>query len=404
MERLFELQHIIIQQIESLPFSWRTQFNDFVSSGPVCGILGARGVGKTTFLLRHAISLGAKQRKALYVSADNAFFLTHRLSELVEFLYKHTETRNLFIDEIHKYPHWKMELKNIIDSYPSFQIFFSGSSMIDLIEGKYDLSRRVVLHHLHGLSFREYLEFYQQLQLPQLKLDDVVKHHREIAQNLNTDGILNHFNDYLKLGYYPFMKGKLPDKDKFQLLDNAVQMAIYEDIATLHTLKTPSLSTIERLYQFVLNSSPGELNASKLATLLAKDFDSISTYLRYLEQAGLLRFIYPNLSGGAFLRNPIKMYPDNTNLMHAAHLPLAQDQFKGKARETFFVNQVQNSGRTIFYSKIGDFKVEDYVFEVGGKGKTTKQLHATKNAYILSDDIFIGTETTIPLYLMGFLY
>lgn len=404
MERLFEIQRIIIEQVENEPFFWRTQFDNFVATEHVCGILGARGIGKTTFLLRHAIRSGAKERKALYVSADNIFFLENTLLKLVDSLYKQTNTRFLLIDEIHKYQNWQLELKNIVDTYPSFQIFFSGSSMIDLAQGKYDLSRRVVLHKLCGLSFREYLAFYLQKKLPKFSLDEILSSHLEIAQGLDLTGILKHFGDYLKLGYYPFFKKYSQERDKFQSLDNAIQMTIYEDIGTLHSLKTPSLNTIEQLFKFVLNSSPGELNASKLASSLGKDFESISNYLKFLEQAGLIRFIYPGSSGQASLRNPIKMYPENTNIIHAAYLPLAQDQAKGKIRETFVVNQIQNTEHPIFYSKVGDFKIDDHIFEVGGKNKTKKQIKGEKDGFILADDILVGSKDVIPLYLFGFLY
>lgn len=404
MEQLFEIQKIILEQMEKDPYFWRSQFDQFLAIRHICGIVGARGVGKTTFMLHHALASGAKQRKALYVSADNIFFLEHKLIDVVDYLYKQTDARTLCVDEIHKYPNWKMELKNIADTYPSFHIYFSGSSMIDLIEGKYDLSRRVILNKLCGFSFREYLEFHLGKKLPKLELETILASHQMIAQGLEIPGILKHFNDYLKLGYYPFFKGFILDKDKFQALENGVQMTIYEDIGTLHSLKTPSLAVIEQLYKFVINSSPGELNASKLASLLGKDFDTISGYLKFLEQAGLIRFIFPASSGDAYLRNPIKMYPENTNLIHAAYLPLAQDQAKGKIRETFVVNQVQNAELPIFYSKKGDFKIGDHIFEIGGKGKNGKQIRAESSAFILADDILVGSKNVIPLYLFGFLY
>lgn len=404
MERLFEIQRIILEQVEQDPYFWRAQFDLFLAVHHICGIVGARGVGKTTFMLRHALNSGAKKRKALYVSADNVFFLENKLIDVVDYLYKQTDARILCIDEIHKYPNWKMELKNIADIYPSFRIFFSGSSMIDLIQGKYDLSRRVTLNKLCGFSFREYLEFHLGKKLPKLTIESILSSHQTIAQEIEITGILKHFNDYLKLGYYPFFKGFVLDKDKFQALDNGVQMTIYEDIGTLHSLKTPSLAIIEQLYKYVINSSPGEINASKLASVLGKDFESISNYLKFLEQAGLIRFIFPGNSGDAYFRNPIKMYPENTNLIHAAYLPLAQDQTKGKIRETFIVNQVQNAEIPIFYSKKGDFKIGDWIFEIGGKSKNGKQIKGINNAYILADDILVGSKNVIPLYLFGFLY
>lgn len=404
MEILFEIQRIIIEQVESQPFFWREQFNQFVAAEHVCGIIGARGIGKTTFLLRHAIESGAKKREALYVSADNIFFLENSLVDLAHYLYKQTLTRLLFIDEIHKYPNWRQELKNIVDTFPSIRVFFSGSSMIDLVQGKYDLSRRVILHRLCGLSFREYLQLSHGIALPKFTLEEILSSHLQIAQSLQITGVLRHFAEYLRVGYYPFFKGYSQDRDKFQALDNSVQMTIYEDIATLHSLKTSTLAVIEKLYKFVLNSSPGELNASKLSNALDKDFESVSNYLKYLEQAGLIRFLYSGNSGQASLRNPVKMYPENTNLIHAAYLPLAQDQAKGKIRETFVVNQIQNVEKAVFYSNVGDFEVDDYVFEVGGKAKKRRQICNEKNGYILADDLIVGSKGTIPLYLFGLLY
>ncbi|MCX6990516.1 MAG: AAA family ATPase [Chlamydiae bacterium] len=404
MEKLFEMQRIIIEQFEERPFYWRSQFDSLPQTEVITGILGARGVGKTTFLLNHVINSGAKKRKALYVSADNIFFLEHRLLDVVDYLYKQTDVRLLCIDEIHKYPNWRMELKNIADTYSSFQIFFSGSSMIDLSQGKYDLSRRVLLHRLSGFSFREYLEYYQGVKIPILSFEKILSSHLEIAQDFPVTQVLKHFNDYLRIGYYPFFQGFTRDLDKFQSLENAVQMTIYEDIGTFHSLKTSSLSTIELLYKYIINSSPGEINASKLAKNLGKDFDTISDYLRYLEQAGLIRFIYSNSGGNSYLRNPIKMYPDNTNLIYAASLSLLQDQERGKVRETFVVNQMQNQKNPIFFSQKGDFKINDVIFEVGGKSKSTAQIRGEEKAFILADDILVGSKSTIPLYLFGMLY
>lgn len=404
MEKLFEIQHIVLEQFEKHPFYDRTIFQQMSMDNQINGIVGARGIGKTTFLLNKALQHGAKQRKALYVSADNLFFLENKLIDLTDYLYKKTDAELLCIDEIHKYPNWEQELKNISDIYPSIKIIFSGSSMIDLMEGKYDLSRRVSLYHLYGFSFREYLEFYLGKKFPLISLEELIQSHLEFAQSIEVSKILKHFEEYLTIGYYPFFTSFTRQQDKFQTLNNSVQMTIYEDFATLHTLKTPSLLIIEKLFKYIINSSPGEVSAGKLARLLRKDFETISNYLHYLEQAGLIRFIYPNNGGGAFIRNPIKMYPENVNLIHAAYLPLTDDLAKGKMRETFIVNQIQNANIPIFYSKHGDFKVGDYIFEIGGKNKSSKQLQGARNGLVISDDILIGSKHCIPLYLFGFLY
>lgn len=400
MEKLFEIQKILLEQFEKESFYWREIFSEMSLENGVNGIVGPRGVGKTTFLLHYTLK---NISKTLYISADNLFFLNNRLVDLVDDLYKKTDVRLLCIDEIHKYPNWKQELKNITDTYPSFKILFSGSSMIDIVSGKYDLSRRVTLYHFCGFSFREYLEFYHGEKIPKISFDSLLENHLQIAKDLPVKQILEHFNDYLRLGYYPFFHKFSQEKEKFQALNNSIQMTIYEDIATLHSLKTSSLSIIERLYKFVINSSPGEVNASKLSNVLDKDFNSVSTYLRCLEQAGLINFIYSNSSGKSALKNPTKMYPENTNMIFASYLPIANDQAKEKIRETFFVNQMENIQTPIFYSFNGDFKIQDWIFEIGGKNKSTKQLKRNRG-FVLADDLIIGSEKVIPLYLFGFLY
>lgn len=399
MQRLFEIQEILLEQFKKERFYFREVFSKITLENGINGVIGSRGVGKTTLLLHHTLK---NKPTTLYVSADNLFFLTNRLVDLVDYLYKQTDVTLLCVDEIHKYPNWKQELKNITDTYPSFKVLFSGSSMIDLISGKYDLSRRVTLYKLCGFSFREYLEFYHKKKIPLIRLNQLTKDHLAISQDFASKSMLKDFNDYLKFGYYPFFNKFSQEKEKFQVLNNSIQMAIYEDIATLHSLKTSSLSIIEKLYKYVINSSPGEVNASKLSNVLNKDFESISNYLLYLERAGLINFIYSNSSGKTALKNPIKMYPENTNMIFSSYLPISDDLAKGKIRETFFVNQIQNNETPIFYSKTGDFEVQNLIFEIGGKNKTSKQLKG-KEGFVLSDNLLIGSKEIIPLYLFGFL-
>ena len=305
---------------------------------------------------------------------------------------------------MHKYQNWNQELKNISDIYRDFRILFTGSSAIDIAKAKYDLSRRVTLHHLSGLSFREYLELYLDIKLPKISLKDLLRKHIDFANEINVASILKHFKEYLQHGYYPFFRELTNDYEKYQAIENACQKTIYEDISTLHSLKTPTLMIIEKLLKYVVNSQPGELSAYKLANLLNKDFENISQYLRYLEEAGLVRALYSNKVGKPHFKNPCKMYPGNTNLIYASYLPQLQDSTIGKVRETFAVNQLQNAREAVFYTATGDIKVSDYIFEIGGKNKSKKQIKDARNAYILADNILVGSRDIIPLYLIGFLY
>lgn len=404
MNKLFDIQQIILGQFQKQPFYARKVFETINLDNYVTGIVGPRGIGKTTFLLKHALENGAGERLALYVSADNLYFLDNSLVDLVDQLYKETDIRLLCIDEIHKYPNWNQELKNIADTYLEFRILFSGSSTIDLIHGKYDLSRRVTLFYLHGLSFREYLEITLQKKFPILQFNEMINARNMLGIVGEDNKILKHFQEYLRVGYYPFFSLFSQEREKFQAIENTTQKTIYEDIGTLHALKTPTLLLIERLFKFVINSAPGELSAYKLASSLGKDFESVTTYLKYLQEAGLIRFIYSQSSGNAALRNPIKMYPENTNLIYSSYLSLTQDKAMGKIRETFVINQLQNANLTVFYSEVGDFKVNDVIFEVGGASKKSKQIKGIENSYILADGIFVGTNRQIPLHLLGFLY
>ena len=204
MDSLFELQAILLDQFHQQRFYHREQFDKINLDNSVTGILGMRGVGKTTFLLHTILKESTAGRRALYVSADHIYFLENKLLDLVGQLYKETDVRLLCIDEIHKYPNWQQELKNISDFYLDFKVMFSGSSMIDIIHSKFDLSRRVTLHRLNGFSFREYLAFNEIQEIPKCDLKTLLDQHASLTQEIETSQILQHFKRYLKIGYFPF--------------------------------------------------------------------------------------------------------------------------------------------------------------------------------------------------------
>ncbi len=404
MEKLFELQNILLKQFVTRKFYPRALFNSFTFDNAICGLVGPRGVGKTTYLLKYALEHGATEQKALYVSADNIYFLETSLLDLVDKLFKETAVRLLLVDEIHKYSGWQQQLKNIRDTYLDFKIIFTGSSQIDLIHGKFDLSRRVTLYQVHGFSFREYLEVVAEQKIPVCTFDEIITNHVSIANELSQLEIIQHFHTYLRSGYYPFYREFTVESEKFQAIENIIQKIIYEDIGTFHSFKTQTLSLIEKLYKFVLNSAPGEVSINKLANALGKDYTNISDYLSYLQQAGLIRFLDSEKAGKAGLRHPTKLYPENSNLMYAAYLPISDEVMRGKVRETFIINHLQNAKVPVFYSEKGDFKIRNCIVEVGGRNKTDEQIKGLKNAYLLKDGIFTGMGKTIPLHLFGFLY
>lgn len=404
MKQLIDAQFFILNDFKEQAFYNRLHYQSIRLANRINGIVGARGTGKTTFLLKTAIDKGAYEGNALYVSADSLFFLDNKIYELCEWIYKETEINYLCIDEIHKYKNWNQELKNIYDTFSGITVLFSGSSMIDILHSKYDLSRRVSLYPMHGFSFREYLEHYLNVEIEPIDLAALTKNHVKISHSLKIPKILKHFREYLKTGYYPFTKNFPHELDRFQGIENIIQKTIYEDISVLHNIKTPSLLIIEKIFKYILGSCAGELNVNKLANRVQRDFNDVNKYLSYLDQAGLITLLYNKKSGKALLGTPTKILPNNSNMIYAFRLALSDDNLIGKVRETFAVSQLKNAGLSVYCSESGDYISDQYTFEIGGKNKSLKQIKDKNNAYVLADDILVGDKSTIPLYLLGFLY
>jgi len=402
MEILFEIYQRLLAQ--SLPKYMRQFYSDFKLDHRCIGIIGARGVGKTTFLLHYLRGEYGQSRQALYVSADNLYFVEHTLVDLVDTFVKGYDGRILCIDEIHKYKNWNQELKNIYDSYPQLQILFSGSSSIDLVKGKYDLSRRVILKTLYGFSFREYLEIQIKKTFPILTFESLL--HEELYQFptlSQTPRLLGHLKDYWRKGYYPTFL-ELPGESAYhETLRNIIDKVVFEDITSFYSLKTPNLDTLKKILYFFATSQPGTININKLSNSLQKDFTTISEYVQILRDSGLLRFLLMKKSEHALVRNAEKIYLDNTNLLWAINEAVGMEPLIGTVRELFVLSSLQNSGKHVFYSDQGDISCDGYTFEIGGKGKSSEQLKGVDKGYLIKDDVLVGDRKSLPLYLFGFL-
>ena len=362
------------------------------------GLIGPRGVGKTTLMLQYIKNELYEEGKTFYFTADHIYFQEATLLEFVSSLYKNEGYQIIFIDEIHKYQNWNQELKNLYDSFPSLKIVFSGSSMLDLVKGSYDLSRRAVLFHLHGLSFREYLNFVCDLDLKPISFEMLLKK----PKIPDAARILPHFQDYLKHGYYPFV---LEDVHSYyEKLTRVIDKTIFEDIANYYNLKTPNLQYFKRILTYLASIPPGELVVHNLAQTLAVDDKTAQHYLSILASVGLIREIYPNGKGSARIRKPSKIFLNNTTLMHTMQQYLEEPIPKGTERELFFIQSLQDAGIELFYSSIGDFRTKKAVFEIGGKNKTRRQLKgAEEPSYLVKDDILTSLKGEIPLFMMGFI-
>lgn len=383
----------------------RACFKNLSTGGRITGIVGERGVGKTTYLLHYLRENYHNNERALYVSADHIYFSENTLVDLADKFTKQHDGEILCIDEIHRYQNWAQELKNIYDFHPKFKIVFSGSSSINLTQEKYDLSRRTILKKLYGFSFREYLEFTLKKKFPLLNLTELTSGNLGNCEEISKiPKLLGRFNDYLKLGYYPFSHELKNERDFYDALSGVIEKVIYQDISSYYSLKTKTLNVFKKILYFIATSTPGSININNLSNSLKKDHTDTGNYLDMLKNSGLLRYLLIDKTGHALIRNAEKVYINNTNLHHAINYDIGKPIEKGALRELFFLSQLESSGYDVFYSKVGDFSCESYIFEIGGKNKSSAQIRNQKKAYIVKDDILYPFGNTIPLYLFGFLY
>jgi predicted AAA+ superfamily ATPase len=379
-------------------------YNQFNIENRLTGLIGPRGTGKTTLLLQYINEKIDNKDECIYASIDNLYFSKHLLIDFVNELYEDYGVRYYFFDEIHKYQNWNQELKNIYDSYPDIKVVFSGSSSIDLIKGTYDLSRRGVLYRIGGMSFREYLLFNDTARIDAVPLDEIIKNKNKIEGKLaGIRRIKGYFKEYLGSGYYPFY---LEDKKTYhQKIIRIIGKTIYEDISNFYRLKTENLSNFKRILSYLATIPPGELNRNSIAKNIGLDNKTIQNYLNILKETGLIELVSVNKSGASLLRQTEKMYLDNPDLYKSIIEEIGYESKIGTIREIFFIKMLKNSGNKIYYSKTGDFEVNNTFFEIGGKNKTKKQIkNDLDNAFLVKDDILYGNRHEIPLYLFGFLY
>jgi hypothetical protein len=375
---------------------------DHFKPGRLTGLVGPRGVGKTTLLLQYIKEHHLGDDSAFYFSADAVYFQQTTLLEFVNELYLTDGIRYFFIDEIHKYKNWNQELKNIYDSFPDISVIFSGSSMLDLVGGSYDLSRRANLYHLPGLSFREYLSFSHKATLDKITLPNLLSQPSQLRHIAQIKRIKGLFKDYLNTGYYPFV---FSDPATYnERLQRVVEKTIYEDIANFFQLKTENLHTFKKILAFLASIPPGEVNTHNIAQNLQTSHQTVAHYLDILQQVHLIRLIYPAEGGNQRLRKPAKIMLNNTNLLHTLALSAGCPINTGTLRETYFIQALADAGLEAHYSKIGDYSYQDTLFEIGGPNKKYKQLRDTSNpAYMVKDNTLLPSPHCIPLLYFGFL-
>ena len=393
---IYEAMRTLYQKFETLLQNTTTDFKRYLYEkvswdSRMVGIIGPRGVGKTTMILQY-IKENLDSKKALYVSADDMYFSENRLTELADNFYKNAG-EYLFIDEIHKYNDWSRELKNIYDSYPTLKVVFTGSSVLDILKGSADLSRRALIYKLQGLSFREYLKYFHNYEIGVYSLEQIINNEVKL-ENINHP--LPLFNDYLLNGYYPF-----GNESELNLrLGQIIVQTLETDIPQYANLNVGTSRKLKQLLSIIAESVPFKPNFSKISEIINVSRNSLDDYFSYMEKAGLIGQLRNETRGIRGVGKVDKVYLDNTNII----FNLAGEKSNaGNLRETFFFNQMRLKNEVIS-SKRADFVIDNYTFEVGGKNKQQKQIEKDGKSFVVKDDIEFGYLNVIPLWAFGLNY
>lgn len=379
-------------ELVSLAFK-RYNYDKLPWEARLVGLMGPRGVGKSTLILQHIKSKSPEeQAKSLYVSADHSYFTTSTLIETAnQFVREGGEW--LYIDEVHKYEGWSQELKQIYDSHPGLHVFFTGSSILDIIDGEADLSRRVILFDMQGLSFREYLEMIHGIKTPIRSLEDILNGKTEIEGLQHPIPL---FNQYLREGYYPFSKEGFFQ----QRLQQVIRLTMEVDIPQYANMSPATGKKLRRMLSIIASNVPYKPEATGLANEIKVSRNDIPTYLLYMEKAGMIGQLRDETGGMRGLGKTEKVYLDNTNIIYALS---GENANIGNVRETFFYNQTRLA-LDVTSSKVSDFSIGKYTFEVGGAKKSHRQIKDVANSFIVRDDTEYANGDILPLWAFGLLY
>lgn len=355
------------------------------------GLVGPRGVGKSTMILQY-IKEHREKRRMLYVTADHLYFSSHTLAETVDEFVKEGGEQ-IFIDEIHKYENWSRELKQIYDSHTDLIVGFTGSSVLDIYKGFSDLSRRAPIFMMQGLSFREYLWLRHAIEVPVYTLNEILENKARLDASRHP---LPLFNDYLLKGYYPFS-----DDSNYEIrLRQVINQTMEVDIPQYAHMTAATGRKLKKLLAVIAQSVPFKPVMDSLSTVIGVSRNILPDYFLYMEQAGMIGQLRNDTGGIRGIGKVEKVYLDNTSL---AYLLGGEATDIGNIRETFFYNQMRVTTEVIS-SRISDFEIAGKTFEVGGKKKGKKQLTDAAEGYVVRDDIEYGSGKIIPLWAFGLTY
>lgn len=399
MEKLFTRQSVLLR---NTGMTFVREIMDRIDwEAPLISIRGPRGIGKTTMMLQYIKkTYGSGNTTVLYCSLDSVYFANKNILDLANSFYSNGG-RHLFLDEVHKYPTWSQEIKEIYDTYPDMKVVISGSSLLNILTGDADLSRRCMPYEMQGLSFREFLKLYKKIDIPVWKLSDILNKPAALCDSvLDQCQPLPLFREYLKYGYYPFyLKNK---SNYYQLIEQVISYVIETELPQIYNVEPALVRKIKALLDNVCNSIPFEVDATKLASVIGIHRTTVVNYLYMLDKAKVINMLFADTKSIKKLQKPDKIYTENPNILYAL---AGSDANIGTIRETFVVNQLTYNNTIEYGKEQGDFKIDGkYTLEVGGKKKDYSQIADLPDSYVLADDIETPFGHKIPLWAIGFTY
>lgn len=358
------------------------------------GILGSRGVGKTSFLLQYAReNYPVADKSCLYINLNNFYFTVKPLSEFAnEFRIRGGKV--LLIDQVFKYPNWMDELAYCYDNYPDLQIIFTGSSVLQLDETDCILRGKVQSYNLRGFSFREFIELQTGHSFEAYSLEELLEYHVDLSAEI-TGRIkpLAYMQSYMEHGYYPFF---LEKRNFTENLLKTMNMMLEIDVLSINQIEQSYLPKLRKLLYLLSLTSPNSPNVSQLSIDIETSRATVMNYIKCLKDARLVNLLYP--VGEDFPKKPTRLYPHNPNILQVMRMGNTNEQLM---RETFFYNHIHKDSKVNYGGKEITFLIdEQYLFNIGNqiRGRFNPE------CYYAIDGIEAGEHKVIPLWLFGFLY
>lgn len=360
------------------------------------GIVGQRGVGKTTFLLQRIKKAFGESEKAWYLDLGNFWFLKNTLTETVTSFCQSGGT-HLFLDNVHLYPGWMAESGHLWDIYPHLHIVFAASSVQSIESIRNELQRGAVCHFLNVLSFREFLAYESILEVDPVPLDELLSNHYEWVKKLNTQiNVVPVFKNYLEYGCYPFY---WQDPDTFfSRLQEIIRVSIQQDIPALSTLSQAGANRIAKLLMAIAGTTPERLRPMEILRQIGLVRTQADQYLSFLQALGYVSLpeyvsVVPSARQKAFL--------GNTNVWMAL---FGNKENRRVMAETYFVNQMSAVGKVRLLEN-NDFLVNDtYTFMVGDPLRDYEKIKNKENSFAAIYGLPRSIYNRMPVWILGFCY